>query len=129
MVGEACLAVAVERSVVQVAPKQSRFILKAFSTARSAGMIFVFRASIGQVLTSDGRSKTVQKDSNFLYLLTSRIHGMFVLVELIKSSSPEKTGKPAFLAINLLNTVRPSVWNSTKHKWHQAMSSSLKILR
>ena len=106
MVGEACLAVAAERYAVQTAPKQSRIMLKAFSTARSAGMIFVFRASIGQVLTSDGRSKTVKKDSNFLYL--RRIHVMFVLVELIKSSSPEKTGKPAFLGNNL-HTVRPSV--------------------
>jgi len=104
MVGEACLAVAAERSAVQTAPKQSRFMLKAFSIARSAGMIFVFRASIGQVLTSDGKSKTV--NSNFLYL--RRIHVMFVLVELIKSSSPEKTGKPAFLGNNL-HTVRPSV--------------------
>ena len=118
------MAVAAKRSAVQTAPKQSRFMLKAFSIARSAGMIFVFRASIVQVLTSDGRSKTV--NSNFLYL--RRIHVMFVLVELIKSSSPEKTGKPAFLANNLLNTVRPSVWNSTKHKWHQALTKSLKIL-
>ena len=61
MVEEACLAVAAERSAVQAAPKQSRFMLRAFTTAQSAGMIFVFRASIGQVLTSDGRSNKIIK--------------------------------------------------------------------